>query len=129
MICKLMLHKSLQFINSPFSLEEINFGDCLLKTKGAVLIGEALEHGHLHLKKVDLESNEIGANGGIIIASAMTNKSKLEILNLNGNQVKSYPQIICIRTILFICVFLVWRRRSKQHNRNSGRCSAPICFA
>lgn len=33
-----------------FRLEEINFGDCLLKTKGAVLLGEALQDGHLCLE-------------------------------------------------------------------------------
>lgn len=76
-----------------FSLEEINLGDCLLKTKGAVLIGEALQDGHPNLKKVDLGFNEIGANGGILIASAMTNKPALETLNLNGNQVKLYEII------------------------------------
>lgn len=76
-----------------FSLEEINLGDCLLKTKGAVLIGEALQDGHPNLKKVDLGFNEIGANGGILIASAMTNKPALETLNLNGNQVKFYEII------------------------------------
>lgn len=76
--------------NFRFSLEEINFGDCLLKTKGAVFIGEALQDGHPVLRKVDMGFNEIGPNGGISIASAMTNKSELESLNLNGNQVRSH---------------------------------------
>lgn len=115
-----------KFVNCPFSLEEINFGDCLLKTKGAVLIGEALQDGHPLLKKVDLESNEIGANGGIIIASAMSNKTNLETLNLNGNQVKSYHAIQKMYWNIFIdllILFLVWRRRSRQHYRNYRKCS------
>lgn len=105
-----------------FSLVEINFGDCLLKTKGAVLIGEALQDGHPLLKRVDLGFNEIGSNGGILIASAMSNKSELETLNLNGNQVKSYHIITNGWPILMIFVFnqfLVWGRSSRKHSRNS----------
>lgn len=70
-------------------MEDLNLGDCLLKTKGAVLIGEALQDGHPLLKRVDLGFNEIGMNGGISIANAMSNKSELEHLNLNGNQVNN----------------------------------------
>lgn len=68
-------------------MEEINFGDCLLKTKGAVLLGEALQDGHLELETLNLGFNEIGPNGGMAIASAMYNKEQLQKLYLNGNQV------------------------------------------
>lgn len=67
-------------------LEQINFGDCLLKTAGAVHIGEALQDGHLVLDTLNLGFNEIGPNGGIVIAAAMYNKDHLQSLNLNGNQ-------------------------------------------
>lgn len=67
-------------------LEYINFGDCLLKTAGAVHIGEALQDGHLLLETLNLGFNEIGPNGGLLIASAMSNKDHLQSLNLNGNQ-------------------------------------------
>lgn len=67
-------------------MEEINFGDCLLKTKGAVILGEALQDEHLALETLILDHNEIGANGGYAIASAMHNKEQLQTLNLNGNQ-------------------------------------------
>lgn len=69
------------------SLEEINLGDCLLRTKGAVILGESLHDGHLALERLSLDHNEIGANGGHIIVSAMANKEQLQSLNLNGNQV------------------------------------------
>lgn len=72
-----------------FSLEEINFGDCLLKTKGAIILGEALSDEHLALETLILDNNEIGPNGGFCIASAMYNKEQLQTLNLNGNQVRS----------------------------------------
>lgn len=74
---------------SIYSLEEINFGDCLLKTKGAVILGEALQDEHLSLETLVLDHNEIGANGGLAIAAAMHNKDQLQSLNLNGNQVRS----------------------------------------
>lgn len=70
------------------SLEEINLGDCLLKTKGAVLIGEALQDEHFALERLSMDQNEIGANGGYAIASAMFNKEQLQSLNINGNQVR-----------------------------------------
>lgn len=74
-----------------YSLEEINFGDCLLKTRGAVILGEALHDEHLALEKLILDNNEIGPNGGLVIASAMHNKEQLSLLNLNGNQVSYKP--------------------------------------
>lgn len=83
--------KLIQFLKHNFSsfsrLEEINFGDCLLKTKGAVILGEALQDEHLALETLILDHNEIGGNGGYAIAGAMRNKEQLQVLNLNGNQV------------------------------------------
>lgn len=70
-----------------YSLEEINFGDCLLKTRGAVILGEALKDEHFGLERLTLDHNEIGGDGGYSIASAMKNKEQLQSLNLNGNQV------------------------------------------
>lgn len=67
-------------------LQEINFGDCLLKTRGAVILGEALQDSHLGLEILNLGFNEIGHNGGYAIVAAMANKEQLQSLNLNGNQ-------------------------------------------
>lgn len=74
-------------------MEEINFGDCLLKTKGAVILGEALIDSHPALETVNLGFNEIGANGGCTIAAAMQNKEQLQSLNLNGNQVSIHNRL------------------------------------
>ena len=70
-----------------FSLREINFGDCLLKTNGAYHIAEALEENHLELKILDLSFNEIGPDGGIVLAKALLNKPNLTRVNLDGNHV------------------------------------------
>ena len=35
------------------NLQVINFGDCLVKSKGAMAIAEALKHGHWNLKVYD----------------------------------------------------------------------------
>lgn len=87
--------ESNRLISHFHSLEEINFGDCLLKTKGAVILGEALQDEHLALETLILDHNEIGANGGYAIAAAMHNKEQLQTLNLNGNQVRSSALITC----------------------------------
>ncbi|KAL1517043.1 hypothetical protein ABEB36_000860 [Hypothenemus hampei] len=68
------------------NLKEINFGDCLLKTKGAILLAEGLKDGHKHLETLILESNEIKSQGGLALAEAMTNKTKLKSFLLDANQ-------------------------------------------
>lgn len=93
---------------NTFRLQEINFGDCLLKTRGAVIIAEAIQDGHLALETLILEANEIGPNGGCAIASAMCNKSLLSLLSLNCNQVSM--TLVDLILLLYpnrrlICVF------------------------
>lgn len=67
-------------------MEHINFGDCLLKTGGAIFIAEAIQDGHLDLEYLNLEANEIGPDGGLSIVTAMTNKTNLQTLIMNSNQ-------------------------------------------
>lgn len=81
-----MLDSVEYWISLPYSLVEINFGDCLLKTGGAIFIAEAVQDGHRDLEMLNLEANEIGPDGGLSIASAMHNKTNLHTLVLNGNQ-------------------------------------------
>lgn len=70
-----------------FRLEEINLGDCLLRTGGAILLGEALQEGHNQLETLNLGFNEIGPDGGLSIANAMQNKPHISSIILNGNMV------------------------------------------
>ena len=67
-------------------LREINFGDCLLKTKGAMILADAIQDMHVDLEVLNLEANEIGPDGGIIVAQSMHNKTKLKNLFLDCNQ-------------------------------------------
>lgn len=71
-------------------MEEINFGDCLLKSRGAIILAEALQDGHFALETLILEANEIGPNGGCAVASAVINKEQLQRLALNANQVSQF---------------------------------------
>lgn len=71
------------------SLRVINFGDCLLKTNGAYHLAEALEENHRNLDAVDFSFNEIGADGGIVLVTALQNKPNLKKVNVDGNQVSS----------------------------------------
>lgn len=57
-----------------------------MKTRGAVILAEALQDSHLGLEILNLGFNEIGPNGGYAICGAMANKEQLQSLNLNGNQ-------------------------------------------
>ncbi|KAF5292137.1 hypothetical protein FQA39_LY14092 [Lamprigera yunnana] len=70
-------------------LKIINFGDCLLKTKGALRLAEGLKTDHNNLEELILGFNEIGLKGGIAIANAMNNKFKLKNLLLDGNSFNS----------------------------------------
>ncbi|KAH8378378.1 hypothetical protein KR093_011069 [Drosophila rubida] len=72
------------FEHTPL-LREINFGDCLLKTDGAYMFAEALERNHTNLEVLDLSYNEINDDAGLMLVSAIQNKPKLKILNLDGN--------------------------------------------
>lgn len=67
------------------NLQELNLGDCLLKTRGAFALAEALQDEHKKLGVLNLGFNEIRADGGYTIATAMENKPLLETLELNGN--------------------------------------------
>ncbi|XP_054276197.1 ran GTPase-activating protein 1 [Macrosteles quadrilineatus] len=67
-------------------LRDINLGDCLLKTAGALSIADGLREKHANLVELKLDHNEIKKDGGLAIAKAMENKTKLKVLNLNGNQ-------------------------------------------
>ncbi|KAG7164319.1 Ran GTPase-activating protein 1-like [Homarus americanus] len=76
------------------NLEVINFGDCLIKTAGAKYIAHALASDHKKLKELYLDSNEIGPEGGLAIATAMTNKEELTVLNLDYNQFVVSPMFL-----------------------------------
>lgn len=67
-------------------LRVLNLGDCLLKTKGVEYILDAIHQSHPLLEEVNLESNEIKARAGPLIANAMINKQNLTKLLLDANQ-------------------------------------------
>ncbi|KAK7476958.1 hypothetical protein BaRGS_00031817 [Batillaria attramentaria] len=68
------------------ALEVINFGDCLLKTEGALALAKALKLGQKKLKELILSGNEIKQSGAIAVTEAMTDKENLAVLDLNANQ-------------------------------------------
>lgn len=68
------------------NIKELNFGDCLLKTKGALLLADSLKSGSKNLEILILDSNEIGSKGGLELVKAMADKTKLKNLLLDSNQ-------------------------------------------
>ncbi|XP_076446454.1 ran GTPase-activating protein 1-like isoform X2 [Babylonia areolata] len=67
-------------------LEQINFGDCLVRTGGAKALAQALRDGQHKLKELILSGNEIKQNGAVAITESMANKADLTLLDLNANQ-------------------------------------------
>lgn len=68
------------------NLEHINFGDCLLRTKGVLFLADAVKNSHLNMMEIILDFNEIKKEGGLQLVAALANKNKLKVLVLNGNQ-------------------------------------------
>ncbi|XP_017845704.1 ran GTPase-activating protein isoform X2 [Drosophila busckii] len=66
-------------------LRVLNLGDCIIRSNGAYLISEALEEHHEQLEVLDLSFNEINHEAGLMLVTAVVNKSNLRLLNLDGN--------------------------------------------
>ncbi|KAL7287034.1 hypothetical protein TKK_0018766 [Trichogramma kaykai] len=67
-------------------LEQLNLGDCLLKTRGAIALAEALKQGsYPSLTEINLSFNEIKCRAASVIAEAMSDKTQLASLILDGN--------------------------------------------
>ena len=67
-------------------MEYINFGDCLLRSKGAIQIARSLTNS-ANIKEVILSFNEINLVAGLEIAQLMAKKKDtLKLLDLNGNK-------------------------------------------
>lgn len=66
-------------------VEHINFGDCLVRSKGALAIASALKGGLHKLKELNLSFCEIKRDAALTLAESVEDKSELERLDLNGN--------------------------------------------
>ncbi|KAK2095553.1 hypothetical protein P7K49_026969, partial [Saguinus oedipus] len=62
-------------------VEVINFGDCLIRSKGA----DAIHGGLPKQKELNLSFCEIKRNAVLAVAEATADKAELEKLDLNGN--------------------------------------------
>ncbi|XP_078093734.1 ran GTPase-activating protein 1b isoform X2 [Mustelus asterias] len=67
------------------NIEVINFGDCLVRSEGALAIAEAVKSGLPNLKELNLSFGEIQKDAAVTVAEAVEHKSLLEKLDLNGN--------------------------------------------
>uniref|UniRef100_A0A2K5PU14 Ran GTPase-activating protein 1 n=1 Tax=Cebus imitator TaxID=2715852 RepID=A0A2K5PU14_CEBIM len=66
-------------------VEVINSGDCLVRSKGAVAIADAIHSGLPKLKELNLSFCEIKRDAALAVTEAMADKAELEKLDLNGN--------------------------------------------
>uniref|UniRef100_A0A8C9RZF9 Ran GTPase activating protein 1b n=1 Tax=Scleropages formosus TaxID=113540 RepID=A0A8C9RZF9_SCLFO len=67
------------------NVQVINFGDCLVRSQGAVAIAGALREGLPILKELNLSFGEITEDAALVVARAVQDKAQLEKLDLNGN--------------------------------------------
>uniref|UniRef100_A0A7M6DMY5 Ran-GTPase activating protein 1 C-terminal domain-containing protein n=1 Tax=Clytia hemisphaerica TaxID=252671 RepID=A0A7M6DMY5_9CNID len=67
------------------NLETLNIGDCLVRDRGAEILAPSLA-ATKSLKTVILSFNEIRRDGAMAVVNGMKNKTSLELLNLDGNQ-------------------------------------------
>uniref|UniRef100_A0A8C1LBP9 Ran GTPase-activating protein 1 n=1 Tax=Cyprinus carpio TaxID=7962 RepID=A0A8C1LBP9_CYPCA len=66
-------------------LKVINFGDCLVRSEGAIAIAAALREGLPFLRELNLSFGEICEAAAVVVAKAVRSKADLEKLDLNGN--------------------------------------------
>uniref|UniRef100_A0A8C2AVV9 Ran GTPase-activating protein 1 n=1 Tax=Cyprinus carpio TaxID=7962 RepID=A0A8C2AVV9_CYPCA len=66
-------------------LKVINFGDCLVRSEGAIAIAGALRKGLPFLRELNLSFGEICEAAAVVVAKAVRGKADLEKLDLNGN--------------------------------------------
>uniref|UniRef100_A0A8C2KH95 Ran GTPase-activating protein 1 n=1 Tax=Cyprinus carpio TaxID=7962 RepID=A0A8C2KH95_CYPCA len=66
-------------------LKVINFGDCLVRSEGAIAIAGALREGLPFLRELNLSFGEICEAAAVVVAKAVRGKADLEKLDLNGN--------------------------------------------
>uniref|UniRef100_A0A8C7V891 Ran GTPase activating protein 1 n=1 Tax=Oncorhynchus mykiss TaxID=8022 RepID=A0A8C7V891_ONCMY len=67
------------------SVQVINFGDCLVRSEGAIAIAEAITEGLPILKELNLSFGEITGEAALLVAQSVEGKATLEKLDLNGN--------------------------------------------
>uniref|UniRef100_A0A4W5KV58 Ran GTPase activating protein 1b n=1 Tax=Hucho hucho TaxID=62062 RepID=A0A4W5KV58_9TELE len=67
------------------TVQVINFGDCLVRSEGAIALSAVLREGLPTLKELNLSFGEITEAAALVLAQAVQDKPHLEKLDLNGN--------------------------------------------
>lgn len=76
------------------NLTVLNIGECLLRSGGAIPIIKSLTKSHLELEKLYLSFNEIDTEAASLIPLMLANKSKIRVLELNGNEFDPEGKIV-----------------------------------
>uniref|UniRef100_A0AAZ3P501 Ran-GTPase activating protein 1 C-terminal domain-containing protein n=1 Tax=Oncorhynchus tshawytscha TaxID=74940 RepID=A0AAZ3P501_ONCTS len=67
------------------TVQVINFGDCLVRSEGAIALSAVLREGLPTLKELNLSFGEITEAAALVLAQAVQDKPHMEKLDLNGN--------------------------------------------
>lgn len=67
------------------NVQVINFGDCLVRSEGAMALADTVAEGLPLLKELNLSFGEITEEAALVVAQSVQGKDHLEKLDLNGN--------------------------------------------
>ncbi|KAG7226509.1 hypothetical protein INR49_003830 [Caranx melampygus] len=67
------------------NVQVINFGDCLVRSEGAIALAAVLREGLPILKELNLSFGEITEAAALVVARAVMDKPHMEKVDLNGN--------------------------------------------
>ncbi|KAF3853276.1 hypothetical protein F7725_013964 [Dissostichus mawsoni] len=66
------------------NVQVINFGDCLVRSEGAIALAAVLREGLPVLKEINLSFGEITEAAALVVAQAVRDKPDMEKVDLNG---------------------------------------------
>ncbi|MEQ2165909.1 hypothetical protein GOODEAATRI_022031 [Goodea atripinnis] len=66
------------------NVQVINFGDCLVRSEGAIALAAVLREGLPILRELNLSFGEITGGAALVVAQAAMDKPHMEKVNLNG---------------------------------------------
>uniref|UniRef100_A0A3Q1HX72 Ran-GTPase activating protein 1 C-terminal domain-containing protein n=1 Tax=Anabas testudineus TaxID=64144 RepID=A0A3Q1HX72_ANATE len=106
------------------NIQVINFGDCLVRSEGAIALAAVLTEGLPILKELNLSFGEITEAAALVVAQAVVDKPHMEKVDLNGRHaagvrklyilVVKKPKSVDERTVNLENLFCVSGRRENE---------------
>ncbi|XP_024538252.1 RAN GTPase-activating protein 1 [Selaginella moellendorffii] len=88
-----------RFLEKKAALKKLSLAENELKDKGVILVSNALRQGHDDLEELDFTLNDVGSDGAIAAAKAVTTKPRFKLLILESNHI-SAKGLASVRSVL-----------------------------